>query len=63
MLSSFSLLDELLCEASIWYLDEYDLKLVWATLLLISFALDNVEDESAKEISESPLLSDADSVR
>ena len=63
MLLSFSLSDELLCKASIWYPDEYNLKLVWATLLLISLALDNVEGELAKEILESPLLSDADSMR
>jgi hypothetical protein len=57
MLLSFSLSELLLCEASVWYPEEYVLK-VPATLLLISLALDNVDSESAKEISESPLLND-----
>ena len=62
MLSSFSLSELLLCEASVWYPDEFDFE-VPATLLLISLALDNVEGESAKETSDSPLLKEPDSVR
>ena len=63
MLSSFSLSELLLCEASVSYPDECDLEVPPAALLLISLALDNVDGESAKEISESPLLKDPDSVR
>ena len=63
MLSSFSLSEILLCEASVRYPDECVLE-VPATLLLISLVLDNVDGESAKEISESPpLLKEPDSVR
>ena len=62
MLSSFSLSELLLCETSVWYPDDCDLEVPPATLLLISLALDNVDGESANEISES-LLMDPDSVR
>jgi hypothetical protein len=64
MLSSFSFSELLLlCEASVWYPDECDDLEVPAALLIISLALDNVDGESAKEISESPLLKDPVSVR